>query len=804
MIASAVALAALLLAGRVVADLYSTYGWYDALGAAAVWRARVGTIALLRLAAWLAASLFALGHLFTVRQSVVSLVVQRQVGDLEISESVHGKYLTAAVVALAVTLGAILAFSQADWTTAFLAGSGSTFGATDVYFGVDLGFFVFWLPFEAQLWTWTLIVVLTTTAAVIALYVITDGARIERGRLRVSTHARRHFTVILGLLLILLAWHFRLEMYQLVLNGTGPGHSFGYFDHRVGVPGTLFLSLATLGAGVFIIIAGVASQRMTIGATIGVLVLWVVVRQLVPTVVRRVTRAADPVVRERPYLATQAGYSRRAYAVERIGAADSSVTFRTADSAIGAIAIWDDLTLRLALDPNQQVDTNSSWVSWRPSPRGPVADVVRRALDATGTRETWTVTTVEAGSADPSGDIVPGPQLGSRSSSGTDRPLHLPLVFPGATSYDVIADSSHRVVGVPIDSRLSRIAHAWSLQSPQFVAGHLAEPRPTLVDVRDVRERLRRLAPFFEQGRTITPLVVADTVYWAVDLYTASNWYPLSVSVTVDGNDWRYFQHAAIAVIDGYSGDVMVVPDDSLDPIASMWVHRFQSLFTTAAALPAGLRDMLPAAADQLTVQAIAFGRFGQGVANQEMRHLPASLGGDSDVVAGPIALLRNKSAVTTSLPLVDSTDHVRGVMVAVGGASRRTVWVGASGPLWSMLAERFRSLDSTSGRRAPRPMHSPIRAMPVGNRLVFFEPVFASSGEDSPTLAYVGLIDGDSIRRLTALRRDGTPTGGGDLRQQVQAVYAAMRSALQRGDWTAFGRAMDALSRISGSSIRR
>ena len=111
--------------------------------------------------------------------------------------------------------------------------------------------------------------VLTTTAAVIALYVITDGARIEGGRLRVSTHARRHFTVILGLLLLLLAWHFRLEMYELLLNGTGPGRAFGYFDHRVGVPGTLFLSLATLGAGVFIIIAGVASQRMTIGATIG-------------------------------------------------------------------------------------------------------------------------------------------------------------------------------------------------------------------------------------------------------------------------------------------------------------------------------------------------------------------------------------------------------------------------------------------------------------------------------------------------------------------------------------------------------
>jgi hypothetical protein len=806
LIAWAVALAALLLAGRFVADLYSSYAWYDALGATAVWRARVGTIALLRVVAWLVASLFSLGHLFTVRQSVVSLVVQRQVGDLEIPESVHGPYLTGAAVALAIALGAALALSQTDWTTAFLAGNGAAFGASDPYFGADLGFFVFWLPFEAQLWTWMLFVVLTTTAVVISLYVITAGARIDGGRLRMSTHTRRHLTVIMGLFLLMLAWHFRLEMYELLLNGTGPGGAFGYFDHRVAVPAALVLSLATLGAGLFVIIAGVSSQRIAISTTVGVLILWVIARQFAPAVVRRMTRGADPVARERPYLATQAGYTRRAYAVDQIRIADSSVAFRTADSAVTATAIWDDLTLRLALDPSQPADTSASWISWRPSARGPVADIVRRSTDATGSRETWTVTAVDASAADPSGDIVPRPDALGRTSSTGDRAIHRPIVYPGATSYDVIADSSHRVVGVPIDSRLSRIAHAWSLQSPQFVAGHLAGPRPTLVDVRDVRERVDRLVPFFVQGRTVSPMVVADTVYWAVELYAASNWYPLSVSVPVDGEDWRYYQHAAIAVVDGYSGDVMIVPDEVLDPLAQVWVHRFQSLFTTAAGLPAGIRDMLPPAPNQLIVQATAFGRFGLRTTDAETRHVPATLGGDSDVVTGtPIALIRNRSAVSTSLPLVDSTDRVRGVMVSVGGAKRRTVWYeAATGPRWSALADRFRGLDSTSGRRAPRPLHSAIRTLPVGNRLVFVQPVFSYPREDSPTLAYVGVIDGDTVRRLSGLHRDGTPMAGGDLRTQMQAVYAAMRSALQRGDWMAFGRAMESLSRISGGSTRR
>ncbi|HET9424381.1 MAG TPA: UPF0182 family protein, partial [Gemmatimonadaceae bacterium] len=216
LIASAVAMAALLLVGRVAADLYSSYAWYDALGATSVWRARVGTITMLRIAAWLGASLFALGHLFTVRQSVVSLVVQRQLGDLEIPESVHGRYLTGAVVALALGMGGLLALTQTDWTTAFLAGNGGAFAEYENYFGADLGFYVFWLPFEVQLWTWALLVVLATTAVVITLYVVTAGVRVEAGHLRISSHARRHLTVIVGILLLMLAWNFRLQMYQLL------------------------------------------------------------------------------------------------------------------------------------------------------------------------------------------------------------------------------------------------------------------------------------------------------------------------------------------------------------------------------------------------------------------------------------------------------------------------------------------------------------------------------------------------------------------------------------------------------------
>src|SRR3954471_7539978 len=315
---SAIALAVLLFLGRVAADLYTSYAWYDAIGATSVWRARVGTIALVRLASWVVASMFALGHLFTVRQSVVSLVVQRQIGGIEFPETIHGRMLTWSVVALSLVIGGLVAIAQTDWTTAFLAANGGAFGELDPNIGADLGFFVFWLPFEVQLWTWTLFVVLITAAVVITLYVVTAGIRIETGRLRFSTHARRHLTVLAGIFTLMLAWHFRLEMYERLLAGTGPGGAFTFLDHRVAVPGTLILSLATLGAALVIMIAGVSNHRLAVVAIGCVLVLWLVARQFAPSLVDRFTRTTDPVARERAYLATQAGYSRRAFGVDGI------------------------------------------------------------------------------------------------------------------------------------------------------------------------------------------------------------------------------------------------------------------------------------------------------------------------------------------------------------------------------------------------------------------------------------------------------------------------------------------------------
>ena len=79
-----VAAAVLLIVGRSLAGVYSDYLWYEALGAGALWRVRMGSVAAMRIGSGVVAALFAFLNLFAVRQSVVSLVLPRRLGNLDL------------------------------------------------------------------------------------------------------------------------------------------------------------------------------------------------------------------------------------------------------------------------------------------------------------------------------------------------------------------------------------------------------------------------------------------------------------------------------------------------------------------------------------------------------------------------------------------------------------------------------------------------------------------------------------------------------------------------------------------------
>lgn len=797
------AAAVLLLVGRVLAGAYADYLWYDSLGAASLWRVRFSALSALRASCALVATVFAFANLYAVRASIVSLVFPRRVGNLEIGEEVPGRRMLGAALGLSLLLGIALSFTQNDWTSFALAGNGAPFGETDPYVGADLGFFVYWLPFESTLWNWTFVTVIVVTGLIVLLYALTPSLRFERGSLYLSTYVRRHFTVLLGVMLLLLAWSFRLDMYGLLSNGSGPDGAFTFVDHRVGVPANLILSLVTLAAGILVIWAGFAGQlKFASAAVLGTVVIALIGREVVPGIANHWGTEPERTARERPYLATRAGYTRRAFAVDRVRTRDSSVAFASLAAARPWIPMWDAPAL------SRVIGTAGSGprLSWHASPNGIVAEQLRTLSAQEVTHPSWSLTSVLGWAADEHGAPV---RVDAGGGPGLDESLiEPPLIRPGAPSFTVVADSLNRVAGTPLSGTLTRVAYAWSLQNLRLLFSELPQPRPTIVTRRDVGDRVERILPFFTQGRRIEPIVLGDTVYWCVDLYSASSTYPLSRHATLAGDERSYFQHAAVAFVQGSTGELYVVPDSSLDPIAATWVKRLPSLFSTWSALPPELARRVPPPIDGVYAQALAFGRYGTRAGTDVTMRLPVADGADGSVAGDELPFVEpDTQTLAIALPMVDEYDRLRGVFVGQGGPGGESVWLARNGSeqSWTTILDRLRALDSAGSAARDGPVaRGRVRVVPLQHGVAYIQPVYRWRSESPPSLIRAAVMSGDSLWAenppVPSLRGTSVPGAGRDLRASATALYAAMRAALRSGDWAAFGRAFDQLGRLLGS----
>jgi uncharacterized membrane protein (UPF0182 family) len=776
-----------LLIARGLAEVYTDFLWYSSLSATDIWRAKFWSLLTLRFGCTLIATLFVFANLYAVRQSVVSLVLPRRLGNIDIGEEVPREQLTYTAGIASVVMGVLLAWSRSDWSGFLAARVGRPFGESDPYFAEDLAFFVHRLPFELSLFNWALVIVLTVIGIVVLLYALTPSLRWEQGSLYVSGYVRRHLAMLAGTLLLMLSWHYRLEMYSILGAGSGADGAFTYFDHRVGIPASLVMFVVTLAAGLTVLWAGWTGQmRVAFAALTGVIIAVLAARQVAPFIAKRAVAERDPLTRERGYEGTRAGYTRRAFGVDRIATADSTIAFSSLTQAAPFISVWDDGALRRTAERSQP-GAGVSWQAGDSAMLGIVAPTdTRNATHA-----------FLAGAVDDAGGAVRVPRDGGQSPVAV-------VVADSVARPIVVADSTGRLAAPSLGSALTRFAYALAMQDVRVWFAPATPASAHMVERRSVRARVGALAPFFAQGSTITPIWVADTLAWAIDVYSSSRTYPLSRRIVAAGSERAYFQHAATAIVNSASGRVVFVADSAPDAVAATWIAQFPKLFSRPTALRAGVKEQLPPAIDGARAQANAFGRYGMRGESDVVRHLPDDDGPDSalvDLQAPPITLPR--TGVTAAvLPLLDRTERIRGLFIAFGGPSHRSAWLPARdpAPLWSESLDRLRAADTTSGTTLVRGY---ARVLPVGNRIVILQPRFDLRASAAPRLLYVSAAFGDSVRsarsvfQLAGRPAATTPISNADFRARVQELYYEMQRASSRGDYARFGRALDALGAL-------
>jgi uncharacterized membrane protein (UPF0182 family) len=148
------------------------------------------------------------------------------------------------------------------------------------------------------------------------------------------------------------------------------------------------------------------------------------------------------------------------------------------------------------------------------------------------------------------------------------------LVYPGARGFVVVSNPQLDVAGQHLGDGFPRLAYAWAYQSLDLLSDSVPR-RARIIAVRDVRNRVRRVAPIFTQGSIVEPMFHADTLYWKLELYSASSNYPLSQHSVLAGEDRSYFRHAATALVNGRTARIMIASDPAPDPIAQSWMTNF-------------------------------------------------------------------------------------------------------------------------------------------------------------------------------------------------------------------------------------
>ncbi len=148
------------------------------------------------------------------------------------------------------------------------------------------------------------------------------------------------------------------------------------------------------------------------------------------------------------------------------------------------------------------------------------------------------------------------------------------LVYPGARGLAVVSDPQLDVAGQRLGEGISRLGYAWAYQSFDLLSDSVLR-RARLITTRDVRRRVLALTPVFAQGNTVEPMFHADTLYWKLELYTASSNYPLSEHHVLGGEERSYYRHAGTALVNARTASVMIASDPAPDPIAQAWMAAF-------------------------------------------------------------------------------------------------------------------------------------------------------------------------------------------------------------------------------------
>jgi hypothetical protein len=524
----------------------------------------------------------------------------------------------------------------------------TTAGVQDPLFNMDVGFYLFELPFHAMVYQVLISLVIVALIGALVLYLLTGSIPVKvlwTGEGEVS--AKFHIAFLVAGLLFLKAWGYRLQALSLVYSTRGVVSGAGYADVFALIPGLRILTVLAIILGVLILVSVfVRSEKLLISTAVIFGVCSIVLGGVFPNLVQKFAVEPSELSRETPYIEYNIESTRRAFGLDKLAVksldVNENLTFEELtdehSDTIENIRLWDwrslgqtygqlqeirayydffdmdldryqvgDRTRQMALSARElSVELlpieAGSWVSEHlvythgyGIAMSPTNEVSKEGLPK------FIISDIPPQSSYPEFDITrPEIYFGEKTENYV-------IVNTAAKEFDYPEGDSNAYTvyegtgGIKLSSLWRRIAFALRFGSSKLLfSADISSDSRVLFD-RNIKNRVKRIAPFLKYDEDPYLVLVDGKLVWMLDAYTTSALYPYSQPAK---EGFNYIRNSVKIAIDAYNGDVTFYMFDPSDPIVQTLSKIFKDLFVPFDTMPDALKAHVRYPVDLFEIQA--------------------------------------------------------------------------------------------------------------------------------------------------------------------------------------------------------
>ncbi|MBN2168842.1 MAG: UPF0182 family protein [Actinobacteria bacterium] len=522
----------------------------------------------------------------------------------------------------------------------------SSFGKTDPVFNKDIGFYMFTYPFQRSLVDWLIAIIFFTFIITAAVYVFNGGIRLKKGPDMLAPHVKAHLSVLLGIVFLLKAWSYRLNMYELLFSKRGILYGAGYTDIKAEMPALWILTILSIVAAIVLIVniyyKGWILPAVAVGSMVVVTIL---AGTVYPLLVQNFRVKPNEFSKEKPYLERYISFTRDAYKINGVNvepfAAQTNLDLAAVEknqATLNNIRLWDPRPL---LDTYEQLQSIRQYYMFHD------IDVDRYTVDGVyrqmmiGAREmvqsnlpekarTWVNDTLVYTHGygvcmNPSNDIsAEGDPILLLQDIPPEGPTNLqvkrPEIYYGEISEDYIVTNTSEEEfdypkgdekiyamykgkgGVELGSFWNKLMYTVRFADINLLFSGQVKNDSRIMYYRNIKERVQKCAPMLTLDSDPYCVLSDDgKLYWIIDAYTTASEYPYSEPTSGMGN---YVRNSVKAVVDAYSGDVKLYVVDPEDPVIQTYMKIFPDIFTSDKEVPEELRKHFRYPEDYFMAQA--------------------------------------------------------------------------------------------------------------------------------------------------------------------------------------------------------